>query len=138
MKIFTNTNKPAHVTALKVVLKPLKKAPKLRSPILVLASGGKYTSLWGKVSFGVVSNRQHSLFLVGINPSVLSHLWCIQPHIDLIIKHTQTHICRCGGTGLNVTGANRVIIFDPSWNPATDNQAEDRLITCMYIVIEVD
>ena len=52
--------------------------------------------------------------------------------------HTQTHICRCGGTGLNVTGANRVIIFDPSWNPATDNQAEDRLITCMYIVIEVD
>ena len=91
MKIFTNTNKPAHVTALKVVLKPLKKAPKLRSPILIPTSGGKYTSLWGKVSFGVVSNRQHSLFLVGINPSVLSHLWCIQPHIDLIIKHTHTH-----------------------------------------------
>ena len=94
MKIFTNTNKPAHVTTLKVVpqpVKPLKKAPKLRSPILILASGGKYTSLWGKVSFGVVSNRQHSLFLVGINPSVLSHLWCIQPHIDLINKHTTSH-----------------------------------------------
>ena len=75
MKIFTNTNKPAHVTALKVVpqpLKLLKKALNLRSPILMLASGEKYTSLWGKVSFGVVSNRQHSLFLVGINPSVLS------------------------------------------------------------------
>ena len=94
MKIFTNTNKPAHVTALKVVLQPLKllkKALNLRSPILMLASGEKYTSLWGKVSFGVVSNRQHSLFLVGVNLSVLSHFWCIQPHIDLIIKHTHTH-----------------------------------------------
>ena len=100
MKLFTSTNKPAHVTALKVVpqpLKLLKKALNLRSPILMLASGEKYTSLWGKVSFGVVSNRQHSLFLVGINPSVLSHLWCIQPHIDLIIKytHTQTNKLTC-------------------------------------------
>ena len=57
----------------------------------MLASGEKYTSLRGKVSFRVVSNRQHSLFLVGINPSVLSHLWCIQPHIDLI-SNTHTHI----------------------------------------------
>ena len=39
-----------------------KKALKLRSPILMLASGEKYTSLWGKVNSGVVSNRQHSLF----------------------------------------------------------------------------
>jgi len=34
---------------------------------------------------------------------------------------------KCGGTGLNVTGANRVILFDPSWNPAVDQQAEDRV-----------
>ncbi|KAK3909238.1 DNA excision repair protein ERCC-6-like 2 [Frankliniella fusca] len=33
---------------------------------------------------------------------------------------------KAGGVGLNITGANVVIIFDPSWNPACDLQAQDR------------
>lgn len=28
--------------------------------------------------------------------------------------------------GLNITGANVVIIFDPNWNPTIDLQAQDR------------
>ncbi|VEU43372.1 unnamed protein product [Pseudo-nitzschia multistriata] len=34
---------------------------------------------------------------------------------------------RAGGVGLNVTGANRLVMVDPDWNPATDVQAMARI-----------
>jgi SNF2 family DNA or RNA helicase len=33
---------------------------------------------------------------------------------------------KAGGTGLNLTGADTVIHFDPWWNPAAEAQATDR------------
>ena len=33
---------------------------------------------------------------------------------------------KAGGSGLNLTGADMVIHFDPWWNPAVEDQATDR------------
>ncbi|KAK9365350.1 SNF2 family N-terminal domain-containing protein [Lipomyces kononenkoae] len=41
--------------------------------------------------------------------------------IDLFLLTT-----RVGGLGVNLTGADRVIIYDPDWNPSTDVQARER------------
>ena len=34
---------------------------------------------------------------------------------------------RAGGCGLNLIGANRLVLFDPDWNPAIDKQAAARI-----------
>ncbi len=34
---------------------------------------------------------------------------------------------KAGGVGINLVGANRLVMFDPDWNPATDQQAMGRV-----------
>jgi len=33
---------------------------------------------------------------------------------------------KTGGVGLNLTGADRIVLYDPDWNPQTDAQARER------------
>jgi DNA excision repair protein ERCC-6 len=53
-----------------------------------------------------------------------------QPMIDQFNNDPDIHVflmtTRTGGLGTNLTGADRIIIFDPDWNPSTDLQARER------------
>ena len=47
----------------------------------------------------------------------------------LLFECAQFCFLRAGGLGLNFVGANVVVLFDPTWNPANDLQAIDRYNT---------
>ena len=62
----------------------------------------------------------------GTKPSERTRLvrdFNLDPNIFLSLVST-----KAGGLGLNFTGANVVVIFDPDWNPSSDLQAQDRWV----------
>ncbi|GFN83057.1 DNA excision repair protein ercc-6-like 2, partial [Plakobranchus ocellatus] len=73
----------------------------------VIGQGFEYSRIDGKVSG---QRRRDIVLKFNTDPSLF---------ICLIST-------KAGGLGLNLTGANRVVIFDPNWNPSHDLQAQDR------------
>ncbi|KAL9105576.1 MAG: hypothetical protein Q9227_009277 [Pyrenula ochraceoflavens] len=53
-----------------------------------------------------------------------------QSMVDEFNNNANIHVflltTKVGGLGVNLTGADRVIIYDPDWNPSTDLQARER------------
>ena len=54
-----------------------------------------------------------------------------ETYVNTFQSSNEIHVCllssQVGGVGLTLTNADRVVIYDPSWNPGTDAQAVDRV-----------
>ncbi|OAX83254.1 hypothetical protein ACJ72_02384 [Emergomyces africanus] len=70
-------------------------------------TGFKYQRMDGNTP---IKLRQHIVDEFNNNPDI---------HVFLLTT-------KVGGLGVNLTGADRVIIYDPDWNPSTDVQARER------------
>jgi DNA excision repair protein ERCC-6 len=57
---------------------------------------------------------------VGSRPALIER-FNTDPSIFVFLLTTRT-----GGLGINLTGADRVVLYDPDWNPQTDVQARER------------
>ncbi|GFT87465.1 DNA excision repair protein ERCC-6 [Nephila pilipes] len=75
--------------------------------IFVKSKNYKYMKMDGTTS---ISSRQPAVTKFNSDPSIFVFLLTT----------------RVGGLGVNLTGANKVIIYDPDWNPSTDVQARER------------
>ncbi|XP_062845103.1 DNA excision repair protein ERCC-6-like [Trichomycterus rosablanca] len=98
-----------------------------------LREGGKRTLVFSQsrkmldIIERVLNNRKFSVLRVD---GTVTQLVERERRIALFQTDAQYSVflltTQVGGVGLTLTAANRVVIFDPSWNPATDAQAVDR------------
>ncbi|XP_074771499.1 DNA excision repair protein ERCC-6-like [Athene noctua] len=75
----------------------------------------------------VLSHRQFKIMRID---GTIAHLTEREKRINAFQSNKDYSVflltTQVGGVGITLTAASRVVIFDPSWNPATDAQAVDR------------
>lgn len=75
----------------------------------------------------LLKNRHFKILRID---GTITHLMEREKRINLFQQNKDYSVflltTQVGGVGLTLTAATRVVIFDPSWNPATDAQAVDR------------
>ncbi len=109
-------------------------------------SSGKFNALQELIAEALDSNRKILLYSQFIGMLDLIREWLDQrgtPYLyldgrtknrqDLVDRFNKDESVRlflislkAGGVGLNLTGADTVVIYDPWWNPAVEDQAADR------------
>jgi superfamily II DNA or RNA helicase len=85
----------------------------------------QFTSLLALLREELASREVEHCYLDGSMPATAR-----QAQVDRFQKSSDIPLfllsLKAGGTGLNLTGADTVIHFDPWWNPAAEAQATDR------------
>ena len=84
----------------------------------------QFTTMLGHIAERLKRLELEFLYLDGATPAL--------ERMNLVKKFNDGKVplflisLKAGGTGLNLTGADMVVHFDPWWNPAVEDQATDR------------
>lgn len=128
IEVRTRAGRCAVVTLLQVVLSD----PCAAASALQLQEDGsnmrafKCVRIDGSISSS--SERQALIAQFNCDRSIDAFLLTTQVNSKLHrVLHRKTRdTLQCGGVGITLNGADRVVIFDPAWNPAVDAQVSSR------------
>ena len=113
-------------TKLQVLLELLARLKRSGHRALVFSQSTKMLDIIEKVLDGMTFLRIDGATAGKARQRAVDYFNDRSSGVDIMLLST-----KAAGTGLTLTGADRAIIYDPSWNPAEDAQAVDR---CYRIV----
>uniref|UniRef100_A0A8C7ZPC4 Excision repair cross-complementation group 6-like 2 n=1 Tax=Oryzias sinensis TaxID=183150 RepID=A0A8C7ZPC4_9TELE len=124
---FEALSDPTHSGKMKVLQKLLKYYLQKRSKMLIFSLSTKLLDVLESYCMaegldysrldGTTKSKDRVQIVKDFNSS---------SHVNLSGKEKEKLVKQAGGLGLNFVGANVVVLFDPTWNPANDLQAIDR------------
>jgi SNF2 family DNA or RNA helicase len=121
--------KAAQLSGKLVVLDALLQSIRETAPGDKVVIVSNFTSALSTIESLVLNPRQYSFQRLDGTTDLQNR----QPMVDSFNRSTpEQSFClllssKAGGCGLNLIGANRLVMFDPDWNPALDVQAMGRV-----------